>query len=571
MTGKNHIYDVVVAGSGAGGLATALTCAIAGLSVLVVEKDAKIGGSTAISGGAVWIPNNPLAVAMGVEDSPEAAMTYLSGVLGNALRPDMIRAFLESGPEMIAFFDAHTQVKFAARSYSPDYYPEMEGAGRAGRPIDPLPFDGRTLGADFRRLKDPLDTFTVLGGMMVNVTDVKHLLAIMRSFASLRHGMGLLLRYAHDRAAGWHRGTRLLLGNALAARLLRSALDHGVPIETGTAITGLTRDGGRVSGVRVERHGVTREIAARQAVVIATGGFPWDEARRAIPGLPHGAQWSMSPETNSGDGISVAEAAGAAFLEAPADQALWTPVSVWTKPNGESVRFPHLIWDRAKPGLIAVDATGRRFVNEGVSYHEFVRAMLRAHETTPTIPATLIADRSFVDVWGLGLALPGKRPRGHLIRDGYLIEAWSIAELASRLAMPADALAETISEANRFAETGVDAAFGKGSSEYNRFYGDPSVGPNPCLGPIRTPPFYAVRVYPGDIGTASGLATDPSGRVLDVSGRPVAGLYAAGADMASIMGGHYPAAGITLGPALTFGYRAGKAIATEAGHEVLSA
>lgn len=563
---SDEAYDVVVAGSGAGGLATALTCAIAGLSVLVVEKDAKIGGSTAISGGAVWIPNNPLAVAMGVEDSPEAAMTYLSGILGNALRPEMIRAFLESGPEMIAFFDGHTQVKFSARSYSPDYYPEQEGAGRAGRPIDPLPFDGRALGAEFRRLKDPLDIFTVLGGMMVNVTDVKHLLAVTRSFTSFRHGMGLVLRYARDRVSGWHRGTRLLLGNALAARLLRSALDHGVPIETQTAITGLIRDGDRIGGVRVEHDGGgTREITARRAVVIATGGFPWDAARRAIPGQQPGAQWSMTPQTNRGEGIRVAEAAGAAFIEAPADQALWTPVSVWTKPDGSSVRFPHLIWDRAKPGLIAVDATGRRFVNEGVSYHEFVRAMLRANETRPTIPATLIADRAFVDVWGLGLALPGKRPRGHLIRDGYLIEAGSIAELADRLSMPADTLSETVAQANRFAKTGVDAEFGKGSSEYNRFYGDPCVRPNPCLGPIRTPPFYAVRVYPGDIGTASGLMTDPDGRVLDASGHPIAGLYAVGADMASIMGGHYPAAGITLGPALTFGYRAGKAIATKAG------
>lgn len=557
-------YDVVVAGSGAGGLAAALTASIEGLSVLVVEKEGRIGGSTAVSGGAVWIPDNPLARAMGLEDSREDVMTYLGQVLGNALRPDMMHAFLESGPEMIAYFQEHTHVRFAARAYSPDYYPELPGAGKAGRPIDPLPFDGRLLGAEFARLKDPLATFTVLGGMMVTVTDVKHLLAITRSPASLRHGLGLILRQFGDRLRGWHRGTRLVLGNALSARLLRSALDRAIPILTDTPLTGLVREDGAVRGVRVRVGGAERSIAARRAVVIATGGFPWDPARRAIPGAEPGRNWSMTPSSNTGDGIRIAEGAGAAFVEAPADQALWAPVSVWTKADGSETRFPHLIWDRAKPGLIAVDGTGRRFVNEGTSYHEFVRAMLRTNETRPAVPACLIADRAFVDVWGLGLALPGKRPRAHLVRDGYLVEAGTITALAERLGLPPAALEETVAEANAAAVSGVDAAFGKGSSEYNRFYGDPSVGPNPCLSPIRTPPFYAVRVYPGDIGTASGLLTDPDGRVLDPDGLPIPGLFACGNDMASIMGGHYPGAGITLGPALTFGYRAGKAIAQAA-------
>ncbi|MBY0361811.1 MAG: FAD-binding protein, partial [Phreatobacter sp.] len=255
------------------------------------------------------------------------------------------------------------------------------------------------------------------------------------------------------------------------------------------------------------------------------------------------------------------EAAGAAFLEAPADHAFWAPVSVWIKADGSQVRFPHLIWDRAKPGLVAVNGAGRRFVNEGTSYHEFVRAMLRWHETVPTVPAFLIADRPFVDRWGLGLALPGGRPRSHLIRDGYLIEAASIAELARKLDVPADALGASIAEMNQAAADGIDAGFGKGSSEYNRYYGDPAIAGNPCLGAIAEPPFYAVRVYPGDIGTASGLLTDTDGRVLDGNGEPIAGLYCCGSDMASIMGGHYPGAGITLGPALTFGYRIGRTIA----------
>lgn len=561
MTTIADSYDVIVAGSGAGGMAAALTCAIEGLSVLVVEKEEHVGGSTAISGGAVWIPNNPLAVAMGIEDSTEAVMTYLGTVLGNALRPDMIQAFLSSGPEAIAYFDRHTQVKFSARAYSPDYYPELPGAGRAGRPIDPLPFDGRELGDAFRLLRDPLATFTVLGGMMVNVTDVNHLLRVTRSFASWRYGMKLIARYGADRLRGWHRGTRLLLGNALAARLLKSALDRGIAIATATPLIGLVRDGAGVTGVTLRSEGRERVVAARRGVVVATGGFPWDGARRSVPGAEAGRQWSMSPSGNTGDGIRIAEAAGAAFVEAPADHAFWAPVSVWTRADGTQVRFPHLIWDRAKPGLIAVNGAGRRFVNEGTSYHEFVRAMLRSHETVPTVPAFLIADRRFVDRWGLGLALPGGRPRSHLIRDGYLIEADSIAGLAGRIDVPPDALAASVAEMNKAAADGVDAAFGKGSSEYNRYYGDPALKGNPCLGAIADAPFYAVRVYPGDIGTASGLWTDPDGRVLDADGVPIAGLYCCGSDMASIMGGHYPGAGITLGPALTFGYRIGRGIA----------
>ncbi|MDP3545262.1 MAG: FAD-binding protein, partial [Phreatobacter sp.] len=376
-----------------------------------------------------------------------------------------------------------------------------------------------------------------------------------------RYGMKLIARYGSDRLRGWHRGTRLLLGNALAGRLLKSALDRGIDIATSTPLLGLVCDAGSVTGVRIRAAAGERTIAARRGVVVATGGFPRDPTRRAIPGQEPGRQWSMSPSSNTGDGIRIAEAAGAAFMEAPADHAFWAPVSVWTKSDGTTVRFPHLIWDRAKPGLVAVNGAGHRFVNEGTSYHEFVRAMLRSHETVPSVPAFLVADRRFIDRWGLGLALPGGRPRSHLVRDGYLIEASSIAELADRIAVPADALSASISEMNRAAAEGIDPGFGKGSSEYNRYYGDPAIAGNPCLGPIAEPPFYAVRVYPGDIGTASGLLTDPDGRVLDRSGDPIAGLYCCGSDMASIMGGHYPGAGITLGPALTFGYRVGRKIA----------
>lgn len=554
--------DALVVGSGAGGMAAALTAREEGLEVLLVEKTGRIGGSTAISGGALWIPLNAQTDAAGHPDSFDKVWTYLEQTVGAAAPDDMKRAYLEAGPRMMDYLVSRGVLDLAARTASPDYYPDLPGAAMGGRSLDPLEFDGRKLGRDFRLLRDPLKEFTVLGGMMVNITDVRHLLRATRSFAAWRHSMKLALRYAADRARGYHRGTRLLLGNALAAQLFHGLLAREIEYWLDTPALALHRDtAGRVLGAAVQRDGKTLNIRARRGVVMATGGFPWDPERRAQsypqpPGL-----WSMSPTDNTGDGIRLSETAGAALGTGHASPAFWAPVSVLISEDGKRLHYPHLVWDRAKPGLIAVNGAGQRFVNESSSYHEFVQAMYRSHEATPSIPAFLICDQRFIDTWGLGLALPGGRPRQHLIDAGYLLQGATLAALAARLDVPADALQATVQRYNAHAAQGRDPDFGKGSTAYNRYLGDPEHEPNPCLAPLAAGPYYAVKVYPGDIGTACGIAANPQAQALDAAGAPIPGLYVAGNDMQSVMGGAYPGPGITLGPALTFGWIAGQHLA----------
>ena len=551
-------YDVVVVGSGAAGMAAALSAHVAGSRVLLVEKTDRIGGSTAISGGAVWAPLNAQSEPAGHPDSFEKAWTYLRNTVGDAAPEALQRAYLSRCAEMVAFFGQHTEVKLVARSYSPDYYPDRDGAALGGRSLDPALFDGRLLGAHFKVLRDPLPEFMVLGGMMITMTDAKHLLAVTRSFTSWREGMKLVLRYFGDRLRGYHRGTRLVLGNALAARLFKSLLDRRIDYWLRAPLRQLLMQDGRVAGVALERGGRPTTVRARRGVVIATGGFPASaEMRKALYPQPTGP-WSMAPADNLGEGITLACGAGAAMGTGHASPAFWAPVSILRRADGTEVRYPHLVWDRAKPGLMAVNAAGQRFVNESTSYHEFVLAMYRAHASTPSIPAYLICDHDFMQRWGMGLALPGGRPREHLVRAGYLLRAPSLPALAQQAGIDPVGLEASVARFNHFADIHEDADFGKGSTAYNRYLGDPDHQPNACLGRLERGPFYAVKVVAGDIGTAVGVRTDENARALDANGQPVPGLYVAGNDMHSVMGGQYPAPGITLGPALTFGWLAGR-------------
>lgn len=553
-------YDVVVVGMGAGGMAAALTAAIEGKSVLLLEKFGRVGGSSAISGGAVWMPLNSQSAAAGHPDTQEAIDTYMAEVVGNASPLSMQQTFLRYSKEVAAYLQKHTDLLLAARTFSPDYYPDRPGAAMGGRSLDPVEFDGRLLGKHFKELRDPLPEFMVLGGMMITMTDVRHLLNVTRSWTSWKAGMKLVLRYFSDRVRGYHRGTRLVLGNALAARLFKTVLDRQLPYHLNAKVVALNEDNGRISGVSYQKDGKVVRCQARLGVVVATGGFPWNPQLREQHYPSPTGPYSMAPAENTGDGIALAQGAGAVLGTGHVEPAFWAPVSLWKKKDGSVVRYPHLVWDRAKPGLMAVNGKGLRFVNESASYHDFVRGMYRDNQDGRSIPAWLVCDSPFMERWGMGLALPGGRSRNHLIEDGYLLTAATLPALAEKMHVSPDHFVQAATTFSGYAATGEDPEFGKGSTAYNRYLGDAAQTPNPCLGTLAQGPFYAVQVFPGDIGTAVGIRCNEHAQALDSRDEPIPGLYMAGNDMHSVMGGQYPAPGITLGPAMTFGWIAAQHI-----------
>ncbi|HUN70598.1 MAG TPA: FAD-dependent oxidoreductase [Burkholderiales bacterium] len=545
--------DVIVLGAGAGGLAAACAAAARGLRVLLLEKTPRVGGTAALSGGMVWIPCNPKMGPAGLADSEDAARAYLGATVSRGSRPEMLDAFLRHGPEAIAWFEANTQLRFKPVLRYPDYYPTRPGATPGGRVLEPAGYDARALGKDFSLLREPLPEFTLFGGMMVDRADLPHLRAVTRSPRSMARVARLLLRHARERLFA-PRGTSLVLGNALLARLLRSALDLGVEIRTRIEVARLIPDANGVAGAEL-RDGT--RLAARRGVVLATGGFSHDAGRRPR-WLPAGTD-AASPvcEGNSGDGLRLGEAAGGHVPEGNLHNAYWTPLSKFRRADGSAAVFPHTVVDRGKPGIIAVDARGERFTSEAVSYHEFALAMFRAK----AIPAFLLCDRRSLWQYGLGAVRPFALRLGRFLEQGYLVAGETPGELAARLGIERSGLERTIAQYNADAARGVDSRFDLGGDDYQRFLGDGAHGPNPCMRPIESAPLYAVRLYPSDLGTAAGLATDADARVLDGEGRPIRGLYACGNDMNSIMGGAYPGPGITLGPALVFGWLAARHLA----------
>ena len=546
-------YDVVVLGAGAGGMTAAAVAAALGLDVLVLEKTSFVGGTTALSGGMVWVPGNAKAATIGHPDSIEAARTYLAHEIPGTHNLVVRDAFLDHAAEAIAWLEAHSSVRLQPVPVYPDYHPDLPGAALGGRVLEPVAFDATTLGAAFALLRPPLPEFTLFGGMMLARPDIAHVRRMFRSARSAARVVALVARHAYQRLRA-PRGTTLVLGNALAARLLHSLLQSNVTLRTGVTAERLLIADGAVQGVVVDG----RPIHARRGVVLATGGFSHDPGLRAALLPPAAGPYSAASPGNTGDGVRLGQAAGGNIERRGQGGAFWTPLSRFTRPNGTAAAFPHTVTDRAKPGIIAVNMAGQRFVNEARSYHDFVQAMLGSNHPPR---AFLIADRVALWRYGLGAIRPFALALGSWRRQGYLATARDIGGLARVIGVAPDALEATVARYNEAAARGEDPEFGRGGDAYQRFMGDAEQTPNPCLRPLDRPPFFAVALDPGDLGTAAGLATDAQARVLGADGAPLRGLYACGNDMNSVMNGAYPGPGITLGPALTFGYLAGRSLA----------
>jgi succinate dehydrogenase/fumarate reductase flavoprotein subunit len=548
--------DIVVVGSGAAGLTAAITARHLGLEVLVLEKTDRFGGTTAYSGGAPWIPCNHVMRQIGLSDTREAAQTYLKAVLGDAYVPDLVETYLDEAPRMLAFMEEHSHVRFKPFAL-PDYESQLPGAARC-RSLLSVEFDGRLLGARLHELRMPLPQLMLFGSMQVEGADIHPMRNALRTWAGFRHTAKVMRRFLVDRLRHG-RGTRIVNGNALAARLFHSAIEAGVTLWNNAPALELLQEGGAVTGVAVQRGGKRIEVRARRGVLLASGGYGASDKlrQRFIPMAEHHV--SLQPEGNTGDGVRLGQQAGGFHDPAHAGDCIWTPVSVHRPRGGAPVPYPHIFIDRAMPGCIAIDPSGKRFVNEGGSYQNFVSTM---HERGFT-RVHLLADRAFLRKYGLGLARPFPFSERRYVQDGYLIEAATLEELARHIGVPPRALAETVRRYNEHAARGEDPDFGKGQDAHSRFRGDATHAPNPALAPLGEGPYYAVALQPGDLSTVGGLATDGRAQVLDARGRAIPGLYAAGLDMNSIMRGRYPGGGSSIGPAMTFGYIAAQQMARQ--------
>lgn len=549
--------DLLVIGSGAGGLATAVTARLHSLDVIVIEKEDVLGGTSAWSGGILWVPCNPHQAGSGISDSLAAAKEYVRHEAGNFFNEERVDAYLRHAPQMVSFLEQKTQVRFELSTHA-DYHQHLPGALPTGRALRPIDFDARCLGKRYFKLRPPPRERTMMG-MQIGAAHLAHMMNARRSLASTMFIARRVLSHLRD-VAVHGRNMTPTMGNALMARLLASAVDLGIPIMGSCRARELVRDGAVIRGAIVVRDGRESTVVARRGVVLACGGFPHDVARRARL-YPHHptveSHLSCAPPGNVGDGVRMAEAVGAVFEDKVSDPAAWYPTSRAKYPDGSEGNNPHLI-ERGKPGVIAVTPAGRRFTNEAQNYHDFVKAMLTIEETAPDKAIFFLCDHRAFRRYGLGVVRPFPFPYGGFLRTGYLLRGESLLELAHRAGINAQALSETVSQYNASARKGLDPVFHKGENTYDKGQGDPTHSPNPCVGALERPPFYAVRVLPGDLATFAGLRTDHFARVLDTAGLAIPGLYAVGNDQASVFGGAYPGGGATLGPAMTFGYIAAR-------------
>ena len=545
--------DVVVVGAGGAGMSAALAAAARGLDTVLLEKSPWFGGSTARSGGGVWIPGNYALADAGQADDPALAKQYLDAIVGDVVPKVRRDTYIDRGPEVLDFIRRRTPLRFRWVPQYSDYLPEAPGGRPAGRSCEPVPLDARFLGAELERLHPQYTKAPA--NMIVTQADFRKLSLGMRTLRGPITGVKVALK----RMVSGLRGQKMYaMGNAIAIGLRKGLIDAGVPVHYETELTGLVVEDGRVVGVRVERDGATHEVRARHGVVLGSGGFERNlEMRERYQPSPTSVEWTTGSQNNTGGGIL-------AGLEAGADVALMD--DAWW---GPTLPLPNRPWfclaERNLPGSIIVNAAGRRYMNEALPYVEATHEIYRGEATGVShVPSWLIIDQRYRNRYlfaGLG---PRQPFPGRWYKHGVVKRADSIEALAEQIEVPADALRATVERFNGFAQRGVDEDFHRGESAYDRYYSDPTVKPNPSLHTIDKGPFYAVKIVPGDLGTKGGLVTDERARVLRTDGSAIPGLYAAGNTSAAVMGRTYAGPGATIGPALTFGYLAAEDIAAAA-------
>jgi 3-oxosteroid 1-dehydrogenase len=550
MTEWNHSTDLLIVGSGGGGMTASLIAKDKGLDTLVIEKGDNYGGSTAMSGGAIWAPCNHLMKQAGIDDTPEEAFEYLKTITKGRVPDERLRAYVNASPEMVRYLEDNSHVRFQAVPGYSDYYPEVKGSRKeGGRTIEPPPFYARRLGKLWHEMREMPYQSRVFG--MIALTAYEFRLVFDTSIKGRFHATRFILSYFLNplRCLAKKEDSRLTLGSSLAARLRMSLSDRDIPLWLNTAGKKLILENGRVIGIEAIKDGKTISIQAKKGVIFAAGGFERNRAmREKYQRHPISDQWTVGNVENTGDAIQMGLAAGAAldFME----EAWW--MSTTPVPDSD---LPYMVLvERSLAGSIMVNAKGRRFTNEAAPYIDVVNAQYDNHsDDSSAIPAFIIADQRYHKKYPLGPIMPSTSPKKY-IENGFVKTASTIKELAEKCGIDPEGLADEVEKYNKLAEKGEDPEFRKGVNAIDRYYSDPSVKPNSCVAPLSKPPFYAIETWPGDLGTKGGLLTDGSARVLREDGSVIEGLYATGNCAASVMGATYPGAGGTIGPSMTFGY-----------------
>ncbi|WP_046315735.1 FAD-binding protein [Mycobacterium sp. UM_Kg1] len=559
----DQVVDVLVVGSGGGGMTAALAADAHGLHTVVVEKAHHFGGSTALSGGGIWVPGAPAQRREGYAPDPDDVLTYLRAITDGLVSQERLRQYVDSAPRMMEFLEQVSPwFEFVWKPGYADYYPELPGGSALGSTINVPAIDLRKLGDEEQDLLAPLALAP--RGIWLGPKDLRLFYQVRQSWRGKAVLVKLLWRMFRARVFG---DRMAAIGQSLAARLRLAMVERGITLLLDTPMTELiTDESGAVIGAVVARDGRTQRIMARCGVILASGGFDHDLAWRKQhqPVLEH--DWSFGNPLATGDGIRAGMRVGAATELL--DEAWWFPALCW--PDG---RLQFMLNERMMPSQFIVNGDGERFINEAAPYMDFAHAMIAGQNSGVThIPCWLITDqRSFHRYVVAGhLPIPkipgapvptGRRMPQAWLDSGVVKTAGTFEELAGEIGVPPERLRSTANRFNELARSGHDDDFNRGDSAYDNYYGDPTL-PNPNLHPLGRPPYYAFRIILGDLGTSGGLCTDEHARVLRADGSVIDGLYAVGNVAAPVMGRSYAGAGATIGPAMTFGYVAAQHLGT---------